>query len=84
MFDKELQEKIDLVKDILITKNKCYGNSALEPIRIFSRADTIEQLKVRLDDKLSRLAKGKDVLEKDKDVIVDLTCERNPLPLGGG
>jgi hypothetical protein len=42
----------------LISKNKAYGNSALYPLRIFSKADTVEQLKVRIDDKLSRLGRG--------------------------
>ena len=35
-----------------------YGNSALEPVRIFSKAEPREQLHVRIDDKLNRLMKG--------------------------
>jgi hypothetical protein len=46
------------VADLLITKNRAYGNSALDPVRIFSSADEKEQLKVRIDDKLSRFARG--------------------------
>lgn len=46
------------VADLLAAKNAAYGNSALAPVRIFSRADPIEQLRVRIDDKLSRLARG--------------------------
>ena len=42
----------------LIDKNRAYGNSALDPVRIFSNSDNVEQLKVRIDDKLSRLARG--------------------------
>lgn len=42
----------------LIDKNRAYGNSALDPIRIFSNSDNVEQLKVRIDDKLSRFARG--------------------------
>lgn len=56
------QEKIalvcDEVKNLLINKNLAYGDSALNPVRIFSKADTVEQLKVRCDDKLSRLSRG--------------------------
>lgn len=44
--------------DFLIGKNRAYGNSAMEPIRIFSKADPMEQINVRLDDKLSRIMKG--------------------------
>ena len=43
------------IAHMLIEKNISYGNSALEPIRIFSTADSTEQLKVRIDDKLNRV-----------------------------
>lgn len=39
----------------LCDKNRKYGNSALDPMRVFSKADPIEQIDVRIDDKLSRL-----------------------------
>lgn len=54
---------------MLIAKNRAYGNAALDPVRIFSRANPSEQIRVRLDDKLSRLARGSDAGE---DVILDL------------
>jgi hypothetical protein len=41
--------------EMLIRKNISYGNSALEPIRIFSKADSKEQIRVRIDDKLNRI-----------------------------
>lgn len=40
---------------MLVEKNRSYGDSALNPIRIFSKADNVEQLKVRIDDKLNRV-----------------------------
>jgi hypothetical protein len=40
---------------MLIDKNISYGDSALNPIRIFSTTDATEQLKVRIDDKLNRV-----------------------------
>ena len=43
------------IAHMLIRKNIAYGNSALDPIRIFSKADAREQLHVRIDDKLSRI-----------------------------
>lgn len=54
---------------LLISKNTAYGNSALEPVRIFSKASPEEQLLVRIDDKLSRLARGRAAGE---DVVWDL------------
>lgn len=46
------------VWQFLAQKNKAYGDSALDPLRVFSKASTTEQLRVRLDDKLSRLSRG--------------------------
>ena len=46
------------IAQMLIEKNISYGDSALDPVRIFSKANSIEQLHVRIDDKLSRLMKG--------------------------
>jgi hypothetical protein len=43
---------------MLIDKNKSYGDSALDPIRIFSKANSDEQIKIRIDDKLSRISRG--------------------------
>lgn len=57
--------------DMLKEKNKKYGNSALHPVRVFSKADAKEQLKVRLDDKISRLVRGTG--DDTEDVYLDLT-----------
>jgi hypothetical protein len=60
------------VKELLLYKNQKYGNSALEPARIFSKASAVEQLLVRIDDKLNRIQKGAGLLSEDEDVIMDL------------
>jgi hypothetical protein len=48
----------DNIKSMLVEKNKSYGDSALDPIRIFSKASSDEQIKIRIDDKLSRISRG--------------------------
>lgn len=53
------------LKRVLLEKNKKYGDSALKPARIFSRADEVEQLKVRLDDKISRIRNGSELRKND-------------------
>lgn len=59
------------IKAMLLDKNARYGDSAMHPRRIFSRADHLEQLKVRIDDKLSRIATmGPD--SEDEDTTGDL------------
>ena len=55
-FDDEVSEVLTSIHQMLLEKNKMYGNSALEPQRIFSQVKTVEQIKVRIDDKLSRMA----------------------------
>jgi hypothetical protein len=59
------------IAEMLCAKNRAYGDSALSPVRIFSKASNIEQINVRMDDKLSRLMKG-DVNAYGEDVEKDL------------
>lgn len=68
-FKEELNKVLKEVGAMLEQKNAAYGDAALNPVRIFSKADPLEQLKVRIDDKLSRLARGSAAGE---DVIHDL------------
>lgn len=68
-FADDVRTVTDDLAALLIAKNQAYGNSALDPVRIFSRADVVEQLLVRIDDKLSRLARGS---VADEDVERDL------------
>ena len=60
-----IQDECYRVTALLIEKNRSYGNSALNPVRIFSRSDTTEQLKVRIDDKLSRFMNGDDTFKEN-------------------
>jgi hypothetical protein len=68
----KINNKCAEIKTLLLTKNRQYGDSVSNPIRVFSKADINEQLKVRIDDKLSRLVRGNDSIESDEDVIKDL------------
>lgn len=62
----------DGVKELLLEKNRKYGDSALNPARIFSKANAVEQILVRIDDKLNRIQKGAGLLANDEDVVMDL------------
>ncbi len=63
-----IEECLDVAK-MLLLKNKQYGDSALSPNRIFSKASPVEQILVRIDDKVNRLMKGESETE---DVVRDL------------
>ncbi len=54
---------------MLLSKNEAYGDSATNPVRIFSKASPVEQLRVRLDDKIARVVRGSAAGE---DVILDM------------
>ena len=59
------------IMEMLLKKNKDYGDSALNPVRIFSNVDNIEQINVRIDDKLSRI-KNKKLKNIKEDTELDL------------
>jgi hypothetical protein len=67
--ENEIKKEIKGIETMLLAKNKAYGDSALNPLRLFSKASSEEQILVRIDDKLSRIARGSAAGE---DVIDDL------------
>jgi hypothetical protein len=58
LFVSQLDAVLNDLRQMLVAKNAAYGNSALDPVRVFSKADPAEQLRVRIDDKISRLLRG--------------------------
>jgi hypothetical protein len=70
-FYADVCQVVQSIKELLLEKNEKYGNSALEPLGVFSKLSAKEGLLVRIDDKLKRIKNGS--LEKDdEDVINDL------------
>jgi hypothetical protein len=65
LIDVECQNLAEMLK----AKNRAYGNSFAAPMRIFSKSTPEEALLIRIDDKLSRIARGQDAGE---DTILDL------------
>lgn len=68
--DELIRQECEQLCALLLEKNRRYGDSALHPIRLFSQADAVEQIRVRIDDKLSRIASGQD--DDQEDVVQDL------------
>lgn len=64
-----IRETCTALADFLVEKNRKYGNSALEPVRIFSKSGPVEQILVRIDDKVNRWIQGG---QDDEDVELDL------------
>ena len=74
MTETQTQQKIrkvcNEIADLLVEKNKSYGNSFAEPIGIFSKQPPREQVAIRIDDKINRVAKGGEF--PGDDTIIDL------------
>jgi len=60
----------DGMKALLLEKNRRYGDSALNPIKVFSRLNAAEGIMVRLDDKLSRVRNGETLRKNDAADII--------------
>jgi hypothetical protein len=71
VFHEQVYRILSEITEMLIAKNEKYGNSALEPLGVFSQLSAKDGLLVRIDDKLKRIKNGS--LDKDdEDVINDL------------
>ncbi len=69
VFIQDLDIVLDELRSLLIAKNVAYGDSALNPVRILTKADPRELILARIDDKLKRISQGSAAGE---DVWLDL------------
>lgn len=69
--EHQIKEVTNQLQELLIKKNRAYGNSALEPLNVFSSQNAVDSLCARLDDKLSRI-KNKGLNDKTEDTLFDL------------
>lgn len=70
-FDWHLDKVSKQITDLLKSKNKAYGNTALNPSNVFSKLDATEAICARLDDKLARI-KNKGINDKTEDTVDDI------------
>lgn len=68
--EQKIKQACQEIQAMLLEKNRKYGDSALKPSRIFSKADAKEQIKVRIDDKLNRIMNQQ--ADDIEDSVVDL------------
>ena len=69
--EKLIEKVCEDVKNLLIKKNRDYGDSALNPSSVFSKGDVFESLGSRIDDKLMRI-QNVGVNDETEDTISDL------------
>ena len=67
----KIKSKCKSLEDLLLQKNARYGDSALEPLNVFSEAGAVAGIKVRIDDKLKRI-KNSGLVDATEDTLQDL------------
>ena len=68
---QRIKEKCKKLEELLLHKNEKYGDSALNPLKVFSKANAVTGIKVRLDDKLKRI-KNAGLVDATEDTLQDL------------
>lgn len=69
--EQSIREVCKQVEDMLLSKNKAYGDSALSPLNVFSQLGAEDSIKVRLDDKLKRI-QNVGITDDTEDTIMDI------------
>ena len=64
----KINEIMEAMQDLLLSKNRLYGNSALNPKHIFYKGDAVNSILIRLDDKLGRIMANTDEKPRINDV----------------
>lgn len=64
----KINEIMEAIEDLLLYKNRLYGNSALNPKQIFYKGDAVNSILIRLDDKLGRIMANTDEKPRINDV----------------
>mgnify|MGYP006300416825 CR=1 FL=1 len=64
---KLISETTDDLKELLLEKNRRYGDSALNPLGVFTseKDGAVPGLRARIDDKLARIAQADELRRND-------------------
>ena len=65
---RKIAELTEAMWDLLLYKNQKYGDSALNPKKIFYKGDARNSILIRLDDKLGRIMTNTDNTPRINDV----------------
>ena len=67
----KIKSKCKKLENLLLQKNARYGDSALDPLNVFSEAGAVAGIKMRIDDKLKRI-KNAGLVDATEDTLQDL------------
>jgi hypothetical protein len=63
--EARIRARCQELAEFLVAKNRAYGDSALRPLAIFARGRASDLIRVRLDDKLSRIRNHPEAFGED-------------------
>jgi hypothetical protein len=66
-----IKSKCKKLEELLLYKNEKYGDSALQPLNIFSKAGPVAGLKMQIDHKLKRIMNA-GLVDATEDTLQDL------------
>lgn len=56
-------KEIQIITELLLTKNRAYGSSFRKSVGVFSKLSPVEAINARMDDKIARMQQSKDFSE---------------------
>lgn len=65
---QKIHEIMGAMKDLLLYKNQKYGDSAINPKKIFYKGDSTNSILIRLDDKIGRVMSNTEEKPRVNDV----------------
>ena len=65
---RKIREITGAMKDLLLYKNQKYGDSAINPKKVFYKGDSTNSILIRLDDKLGRVRSNTEEKPRVNDV----------------
>lgn len=65
---QKICDVLDGMKDLLLDKNRKYGDSALHPKNTFYKGDSTNSILIRLDDKLGRIKNNNEEKPRMNDI----------------
>jgi len=66
---KKISDIVDSVKNLLLYKNKLYGDSAINPRKGWYKGDSVNSILIRLNDKQARIDNNPDPVPRVNDVV---------------
>jgi hypothetical protein len=66
-----IEDSLDSMKELLLQKNRSYGDSATNPSNVFSKGSPVDSICARIDDKLMRI-QNRGINDKTEDTVSDL------------